>query len=184
MPIEGAPRNFLLFFFRAEPVIIGFFNQAVIDISTDISDSVRLTILYALIFVAWIYLDSFMASLLRFMWYREQLYADRERHDVKNKPHRERKAFGNKSWHEVIFIVINALTLLLLYVLVQSLLNIIIDAWKSSDFGIFESLVGIFVILLGLYTIVQVLNEVSHLGEITSDSIEEDIDFPTDQVDV
>lgn len=173
-------KNFIFIVDRSETVIISIFSGALKEIVQPIGDPMRLTILCLVIFLLWNRLQSLLRLAVTKLW-KEKGPEDDNEITMLQRRERQRKElfkiyYGNNSWHNVFGRILDYISMLSFYLVIEFFTTTIFTVWKDKEFGVFDSAAAILIVLIGLVTILQILTEISAI-ESEVDAVQKGLDL-------
>lgn len=128
----SSPTSFLRLFDRAIDIVISFFSTFVLSIiilNTEITFTVVIIMIES--FILWIIVDNITRK-----WIVNRL-----------------EAKENRQWHAILLRVLDFTSIMGIFLVFQILLELLRRTWETSGMNIGESIVAIYVIMLGSFAI-------------------------------
>ncbi len=120
-------------------VINGFYSNFIVNLLIDAGHPIEFTFLVILFFIIWIYLDPWIRKFLNSIKSLEK----------------------NTQWKEVLFEIMDNISLLAIFIFVQIVLSHLSDPIASAGLSTPEKIVTLFVIFLGGFSILHTIKTLS-----------------------
>ena len=159
MTLDSSINSAVVAFYAGQAVYLSYFSGDLASSLSSLGNVDSIFILMLSIFILWSFLKPIIVNFLLWWWFGRHPLASKLDDDVEDEHNIEVKRWGSRHLQNTILKYLDALTQLLLQIVLNMFATLVFGHWDLYQYSIFDKWIFVLVFLAALYAFLGIIEE-------------------------